>query len=56
MKELLQGLITLDIHGVDLFGRLLGNVQLADGHDLGQVLLQEHLAKPYQEGHRPNWC
>jgi endonuclease YncB( thermonuclease family) len=48
--------VTIDIRGVDQYGRLLAKVQLADGRDVGQVLILEHLARPYQEGQRPNWC
>jgi micrococcal nuclease len=56
MKELLHGLVTLDIQDVDEFGRLLANVRLHDGRDLGQVLLGEGLARPYEAGRRPSWC
>ena len=56
MKELLHGRVTLDVRGVDPFGRLLATVRLQDGRDVGQVLLDEDLARPYQEGQRPNWC
>ena len=54
--KLLHGRVTLDLHGTDEFGRLLATVRLQDGRDLGQVLLKENLARPYQRGHRPNWC
>jgi len=56
LKQLLQGRVILDVRGVDKFGRLLGRVTLSDGRDLGGVLIQEHLAKPYQEGQQPDWC
>jgi micrococcal nuclease len=56
LKQLLHGRITMDVHGVDKFGRLLARVDLSDGRDLGGVLIQEHLAKPYMEGQRPDWC
>ena len=54
MKELLHGSVTLNVRGVDEFGRLLANVRLPDGRDLGQVLLAEQLAQPYEQGQRPN--
>jgi endonuclease YncB( thermonuclease family) len=38
------------------FGRFLAPVRLQDGRDLGQALLKEDLARPYEPGHRPNWC
>ena len=41
MKELLHGRVVLDLTGVDEFGRLLAEVKLADGRDLGQVLIEE---------------
>src|SRR4051794_17246139 len=56
MRELLQGRVTLHLHGIGEFGRLLATVRLQDGRDLGQVLLKEDLARPYEAGHRPNWC
>jgi micrococcal nuclease len=55
-KQLLQGRVSMDVRGVDKFGRLLARVELSDGRDLGGVLIQEHLAKAYQEGQRRNWC
>jgi endonuclease YncB( thermonuclease family) len=56
VQELLHGRVTLDLHGIDEFGRLLAIVRLQDGRDLGQVLLKENLARPYEPGHKPNWC
>ena len=56
MKQLLEGRVTMDVRGVDKFGRLLARVELSDGRDLGSALVQERLAKPYQEGQPPNWC
>jgi micrococcal nuclease len=56
MRELFRGRVTLDLHGIDEFGRLLATVRLQDGRDLGEVLLKENLARPYKAGHTPNWC
>jgi micrococcal nuclease len=56
VKELLHGRVTLDVRGVDELGRLLANVRLSDGRDLGDVLLQEQFARPYRPGQHPNWC
>jgi micrococcal nuclease len=56
VKELLHGRVTLDVRGVDEFGRLLAKVRLSDGRDLGEVLLQDHLARPYRAGVHTNWC
>jgi endonuclease YncB( thermonuclease family) len=56
VKELLHGRVTLDVRGVDEFGRLLANIRLSDGRDLGEVLLRENLARPYKAGQHPNWC
>ena len=33
VKELLHGRVTLDVRGVDEFGRLLANIRLSDGRD-----------------------
>jgi hypothetical protein len=52
-QALLQGRVAVDVGGVDKIGRLLARVELSDGRDLGSVLVQEHLAKPYQEGSGP---
>jgi micrococcal nuclease len=56
LKQLLQGRIGLDIRGVDQFGRLFARVKLSDGREAGEVLISEHLARPYQEGERSSWC
>jgi endonuclease YncB( thermonuclease family) len=38
-------------------GRLLATVELADGRDLGQILIKEELARPYSQSQKPtNWC
>jgi endonuclease YncB( thermonuclease family) len=57
MRALLRGPIELDLRGVDTFGRLLATVELADGRDLGQILIKEELARPYSQSQKPtNWC
>jgi micrococcal nuclease len=38
------------------FGRILADVQLADGSDLGELLLSVGLAKPYARKVRCDWC
>lgn len=39
----------------DKYGRVLVSVQLADGRDLGRLLIDEGLALPYDGGRRPDW-
>lgn len=38
------------------FGRVLAELKLGDGRDVGRILLSEHLARPYQGGTRQGWC
>lgn len=38
------------------YGRILADVQLADGSDLGDLLLSIGLAKPYASKVRCDWC
>jgi endonuclease YncB( thermonuclease family) len=37
-------------------GRVVAQVTMADGRDLGRVLLSEGLARPYGGGRRTPWC
>jgi micrococcal nuclease len=38
------------------YGRILADVQLADGSDLGDLLVSVGLAKPYASKVRCDWC
>ena len=38
------------------YGRILADVQLSDGSDLGDLLLKLGLAKPYKARVRCDWC
>lgn len=37
-------------------GRIDANVILPDGRDIGDVLIKEKLARPYNGGKRQSWC
>ena len=37
-------------------GRIDANVIMNDGRDVGMVLVQERLGRPYAGGHRAGWC
>lgn len=37
-------------------GRIDANVVLSDGRDVGDVLVRERLARPYNGGKRKSWC
>lgn len=37
-------------------GRIDANVILPDGHDVGDMLIKEKLARPYSGGKRHGWC
>lgn len=45
-----------DIHYGKYAGRVLAKVRLADGSDLGGVLIDAGLARAYDGGTRPDWC
>ena len=38
------------------FGRVLAELKLGDGSDVGLILLSERLARPYRGGTRQGWC
>ena len=38
------------------YGRILADIQLADGTDLGEALMSAGLAKPYGNRVRCDWC
>ena len=37
-------------------GRIDANVFLSDGRDVGNILVRENLARPYNGGKRAGWC
>lgn len=37
-------------------GRIDANVILSDGRDVGELLISEKLARPYNGGRRRGWC
>ena len=37
-------------------GRIDASVKLADGRDIGEIMLRENLARPYNGGKRQPWC
>lgn len=45
-----------NVSGDKYFGRVLADVILADGSDLGQVLLVEGSVRPYAGRSRNSWC
>lgn len=58
MSELLgKGPVTLvNIGGGKYFGRVLGDIRLADGGDLAARMLKLAPARPYRGRHRAGWC
>ncbi len=49
--------ITLHSIGRDkFFGRVVADVTVADGRDLGEALLAAGHARPYDGGRRESWC
>lgn len=47
--------VTVDISGLDRYGRTLGRV-LVDGKDVAGPMLASGYARPYGGGHRAGWC
>ena len=45
-----------DVKPDKYFGRVVARVVSADGRDVGTILLEEHLARPYRGGRREAWC
>ena len=45
-----------DIQGDKYFGRVVADVRLADGRDLGALMLATALARPYDGRARASWC
>lgn len=59
VKKLLPKGTIVDLQNVKddkYLGRIDANVILDDGRDLGRVLIQEKLARPYSGGRRLGWC
>lgn len=54
LAQLLTGDIRMDRSGQDRYGRTLANLNVG-GRDVGDVLLQEGLARAYHPGQDP-WC
>ncbi|WP_439137754.1 thermonuclease family protein [Roseicyclus sp.] len=47
--------ITVELGGWDRYDRRLINIAV-NGRDVGDTLIAEGLALPYQRGRRPDWC
>lgn len=46
----------VDIHYGKYAGRVVARVLAEDGRDVGKILLEERLARPYRGGRRAPWC
>ena len=62
-KDFVSNLLTrgtvIDLQNIKddkYLGRIDANVILSDGRDVGEVLIQENLARPYDGGKRHGWC
>lgn len=59
VSELLPVGMTVDLQNIKddkYLGRIDANVILSDGRDLGDVLIKQKLARPYNGGRRYGWC
>ena len=48
--------VTLGVLGRGKYGRILATVTTERGQDLGRLLLDAGLARPYEGGKREGWC
>lgn len=58
LRSLLEGATDIDLVSrfeQDRYGRVLAWLVI-DGRDVGQVLISENLARPYDGGQRMAWC
>lgn len=58
LRQLIRGAGSLQLflrNERDRYGRGLGRL-LVDGHDVGEVLISEGLARRYNGGQRGGWC
>lgn len=51
-----KSLILKNIHYGKYAGRILANVELENGKDLTQLIIQYGFGRPYQGGQRTSWC
>lgn len=58
VKELVgNSPVKVYIYGWDKYGgRVVGDVILQSGQNLGEILIKEGLAVPYNGGKKKNWC
>ncbi|MDW3024509.1 MAG: thermonuclease family protein [Alphaproteobacteria bacterium] len=59
VSELLPVGTVVDLQNIKddkYLGRIDANVFLSDGRDVGDVLIKEKLARPYNGGKRQSWC
>lgn len=57
-RELVAGAGAVDLvilPGEDRYGRGLARIFIS-GRELGDILISENLARPYDGGHRARWC
>jgi micrococcal nuclease len=45
-----------NIGGAKYYGRVLADVETADGMPVTEIMLARHLARPYSGGRRRPWC
>lgn len=59
LAELIPVGTTVDLQNIKddkYLGRIDANVIMADGRDVGDVLIDEKLGRPYRGGRRQPWC
>ena len=59
LSELLSAGDMIDLQNIKddkYLGRIDANVILSDGRDVGNILADEKLARPYDGGKRMSWC
>ena len=56
LRSLVGPRVSIEEHGKDRFGRLLGVVYNEGGTNLNHIMLSEGKARPYDGGYREGWC
>ena len=59
VSDLLPSGTVVDLQNIKddkYLGRIDANVILSDGRDVGEILIKERLARPYNGGKRRGWC
>jgi endonuclease YncB( thermonuclease family) len=54
-EKILNKMVKLHCSGSDKYGRILGKITTSKGVDLGEMLIENKMAKPYDGGKKSKW-